>query len=155
MPDATSTSCTAALLSGRISRFDIPEHITSDRDTTFMSQLWRSLGQLLGTSVHHTTAYNPKVNGMMERFHRTFKVALIPRCSISTWGTQLPWVLLALRTMTKEALSISPAEMVFGDPLVVPGEFFLDAPTNNDISRLRNIVKEFALYKQTYTSLDH
>ncbi|XP_076053647.1 uncharacterized protein LOC143032653 [Oratosquilla oratoria] len=126
MPDATSTSCTAALLSGWISRFGIPEHITSDRGTTFQisrfgipehitsdsgttftSQLWTSLGQLLGTSVHHTTAYNAEANGTkVGRFHRTLKVALISRCNNVTWNTQLPCVLLGLRTTPKEGLDV-------------------------------------------------
>ncbi|KAK4327550.1 hypothetical protein Pmani_001957 [Petrolisthes manimaculis] len=107
--------------------------ITSDRGTTFTLQLWTSLGQLWGTSIHHTTAYNPKANGMVERFHRTLKAALMSRCSNSTWFAQLPWVLLGLRTAPKKGLEVSPAEMVYGDPLVIPGEFFPEAPHNDDI----------------------
>ena len=83
MSDATAGSCAAALLSGWISRFGIPAHITSDRGTYFPSQLWRSLGVLLDTSIHHTTAYNPEANGMVERFHRTLKAALMSRCTNS------------------------------------------------------------------------
>ncbi|KAK3892983.1 hypothetical protein Pcinc_003162 [Petrolisthes cinctipes] len=71
MANATSTSCASSLLSGWISRFGIPEHITSDRGTTFTLHLWTSLGQLIGTTVHHTTAYNPEANSMVERLHRT------------------------------------------------------------------------------------
>ncbi|XP_076044685.1 uncharacterized protein LOC143027300 [Oratosquilla oratoria] len=133
----------------------LPEHITSDRGTTFTSKLWTSLGQLLGTSVHHTTAYNPEANGMVERFHRTLKAALISRYNNATWNTQLPWVLLGLRTTPKEDLDASPAEMVFGEPLVVPGEFFPNASTNSDIRHLQNIVKEFVPCKQTYKSPEH
>ncbi|XP_076069234.1 uncharacterized protein LOC143041292 [Oratosquilla oratoria] len=134
--------------------FDILKHITSDRGNTFTSQLWTSLGHLLGSSVNHTTAYNPEANDMVERFHRTLKAALISRCNNATWSTQLPWVLLGLCTTPKEGLDVSPAEMVFGESLVVPSEFFPDAPTNN-INRLRSIVKEFAPYKQTYKSPEH
>ncbi|XP_076043880.1 uncharacterized protein LOC143026969 [Oratosquilla oratoria] len=155
IPDATSTFCTAALLSRRISRFDIPEQITSDRGTTFTSYLWTPMGQLLDTSVHYTTAYKPKANGMVEWFHRTLKTGLISLCNNATRGTQLPWVLLGLSTTPKEGLDVSPAEMAYGEPLVVPGEFFPDSPTNNDISHLRSIVKEFAPCKQTYKSSEH
>ncbi|XP_037803923.1 uncharacterized protein LOC119598342 [Penaeus monodon] len=83
MFNASSASCAAALLSGWISRFGIPAHVTSNRGTSFTSQLWTSLGQLLGTSIHHTTAYNPEAKGMVERFHRTLKADLMSRCSNS------------------------------------------------------------------------
>ena len=39
------------------------------------------------------------------------------------WIDELPWVLLGLRTATKEDLQTSPAEMVFGDSPLLPGEF--------------------------------
>ncbi|XP_037774409.1 uncharacterized protein LOC119570945 [Penaeus monodon] len=64
------STCATALLSGWILRFSIPTHITSDQGTLFTSQLWMSLGQLLGTSIHHTTAYNPEANSMVESFYR-------------------------------------------------------------------------------------
>lgn len=63
---------------------------------------------------------------------------------------QLNVVLLGLRTTPKEGLEVSPAEMVYGDPLVVPGEFFPEAPHNEDIVRLRRIVGKFAPCKQSY-----
>ncbi|KAK3873844.1 hypothetical protein Pcinc_021175 [Petrolisthes cinctipes] len=99
MLDAISASCTAAILSGWIFRFGIPEHIASDRGTNFTSQIWTSLGQLMGTTVHHTTSYNPEANGMVQQFHRTLKAALMSRCNNATWYSQLPWVLLGYRTI--------------------------------------------------------
>ncbi|KAK3885391.1 hypothetical protein Pcinc_010389 [Petrolisthes cinctipes] len=125
------------------------------RGTTFTSQLWTSLGQLMGTTVHHTTAYNPDANGMVERLHRTLKAALMSRCNSSTWSSQLPWALLGLRTTPKKGLDSSPAEMVFGEPLIVPSEFFPDAPSSNDINHLRNIVRKLAPCKQMYKSPEH
>ncbi|XP_037784629.1 uncharacterized protein LOC119580591 [Penaeus monodon] len=151
MSNASSASFTATLLS----RFSIPAHMTFDRNTSFISQLWMSLGQLLGTSIHHTTAYNPEANDMVECFHRTLKAALISRCSNSMWFSQLPWVLLDLRTTPKEGLDVSPAEMVFGYLLLVPGEFFPNAPSSDDITRLRRIVGKFAPCKQTYRPHEH
>lgn len=155
MSDATAASCATALLSGWISRFGIPDHITSDRGTSFTSQLWTSLGELLGTSIHHTTAYNPEANGMVERFHRTLKAALMSRCTNSAWFSRLPWVLLGLRTTPKEGIDVSSAEMVYGDALVVPGEFFPDAPSSEDVTQLRRIVGKFAPCKQTYRPCEH
>ncbi|CAB0044533.1 unnamed protein product [Trichogramma brassicae] len=59
---------------------------------------------------------------MVERMHRTLKAAL--KCSPETpWTLALPGVLLGLRTTFKEDLQASPAEMVFGTSLRIPGEF--------------------------------
>ncbi|GFR97207.1 Pol polyprotein [Elysia marginata] len=38
-------------------------------------------------------------------------------------GEELPWVLLGLRIAPKEVLGYSSAELVYGEPLTVPGEF--------------------------------
>ncbi|XP_063846186.1 uncharacterized protein LOC135092005 [Scylla paramamosain] len=63
MKHATSQDCAEALLHGWISRFGVLDNITSDRRPAFTSQLWKSLGDLMGTNIHHTTAYNPAANG--------------------------------------------------------------------------------------------
>ncbi|ROT85274.1 hypothetical protein C7M84_018261 [Penaeus vannamei] len=133
MQHTTARDCAEALLHGWISRFGVPDDITSDRGPAFTSQLWTSLGELMGSTIHHTTSYNPEANGMVERFHRTLKAALMARCTKSDWKAQLPWVLLGIRTSPKEGLQVSPAEMVFGEALTVPGEFFpsLDTPTDS------------------------
>lgn len=113
MSDATSES--VAQLFGWITRFDISEYFTSDRGTFFTSPLWTSLEMLLGTSTQHATVYNPEVNSMVERFHRTLKVDLITRWNNKTGYSLPPSVLLGLQTTQKEALEVSPAKMVYGE----------------------------------------
>ena len=39
------------------------------------------------------------------------------------WFDELPWVLLGIRTFIKEDLKASSAELVYGEPLTVPGSF--------------------------------
>ena len=152
LADSSAPSCATAFLSAWVSRFGVPEHITSDRGSSFTSLLWTSLNKLLGSTNHHTTAYNPEANGMVERLHRTLKAALIARCTDSSWFHQLPWVLLGLRTTPKEGLDVSAAEMVYGDPLVVPAEFFPATNTPDDLRRLQQIVGKFAPVRTTHRS---
>ncbi|XP_062923396.1 uncharacterized protein LOC134356391 [Mobula hypostoma] len=47
------------------------------------------------------------------------------------WVDELPWVLLGIRTAPKEDLHSSSAELVYGAPLVVPGEF-IPAPRGQE-----------------------
>ena len=59
----------------------------------------------------------------MERFHRHLKSALRARLTGPNWIDELPWVLLGIRTAPKEDLHTSSAELVYGAPLTVPGDF--------------------------------
>ena len=107
--DTSANSCAQALIVNWISRLGIPQHNTSDRGAQFTSQLWVSTSQLLGTELHHTTAYHPQSNGMIERFHRTMKNAVRARLTSPSWIDSLPWVLLGIRTTPSAKLGTSPA----------------------------------------------
>lgn len=59
---------------------------------------------------------------MVERWHRTLKAAI--KCHTSTnWLEVLPSVMLGLRSVYKEDLKTTPAELVYGKTLCIPGEF--------------------------------
>ena len=138
MTEATAHACAEALLYNWVSRFGVPEDITSDRGPAFVSQLWTALAQLMGTSLHRTTAYNPAANGMAERTHRTLKAALMARCTGPDWKSQLPWVLLGLRT--------TPQKWFTRETIAVPGEFFptdLQPATNKQLAELRRTVGKY------------
>ena len=124
LPDASTKTCVKALLRHWISRFGLPEDITSDRGPQFTSSLWSELGSTLGIHMHKTTAYHPQANGMVERLHRQLKCALKARTNTdSCWMDHLPMVLLGLRVAWREDPDCSPAELVYGSSLRLPGEF--------------------------------
>lgn len=67
-------------------------------------------------------------NGLVERFHRSLKAALMAQTEPNKWHTNLPIVLLGLRAALKKDLGYSPAELVYGTTLRLPGEFFTSGP---------------------------
>ena len=71
--DASALSLARALLHNWVSRGGTPEHITSDRVSQFMYNIWSQLYILLGTELLLTTSYHPQANGMVELFHREGK----------------------------------------------------------------------------------
>ena len=146
---ATTTADVArAFIGSWVSRFGTPVDMTSDRGPQFTSDLWDAVATGLGVRLHRTTAYHPQANGLVERFHRSLKSALRATLTDGDWCDKLPWVMLGLRTSPKEDLCASPAELVFGQPLRVPGDF---VPANADpwsaarhLSAARADVRPFA-----------
>ncbi|XP_051993051.1 LOW QUALITY PROTEIN: uncharacterized protein K02A2.6-like [Xyrauchen texanus] len=118
-----SVEMTRAFIGTWVARFGTPSDISSDRGAQFTSELWEAVAQSLGVKLHRTTAYHPQANGLCERFHRSMKAALRASLKDSNWVDKLPWVLLGIRTAPKEDLQSSSAELVYGQPLRVPGEF--------------------------------
>lgn len=148
LKDISTLTCARALVSQWISRFGLPAELSSDRGSQFTSELWSALMGLLGVKHSRTTAYHPQANGLVERFHRALKTSLRTRLIDSNWIDELPWVLLGIRTAPKEDLGTSSAELVFGEPLTVPGDFIPASSTPSDptlhLSAFRDKVRSLA-----------
>jgi hypothetical protein len=119
----TTVDCANALFQGWVSKFGVLAVITSDHRAQFTSSLWAALCSLLNIQHNQTTAYHPQSNGMVERFHCRLKDALRARCAAANWVDHLPWVLLCLRAAARKYDSSTPAQAVFGSPLILPGQF--------------------------------
>ena len=86
---------------------------------------------------------------MVERLHRTLKAALMAKCNDNDWTTNLPWILLGLRTTPKEGSNTTAAETTYGDNLQVPGNFFA-TPGNTKIQDIRHEVKKYVPCRPSY-----
>ena len=86
----------------------------------------------MGIHRTRTTAYHPQCNGVIERWHRSLKTSLTARLESTTWSRELPTVLLGLRASIKEDVGASTAELLYGQTLRLPGEFYEVSTRHHD-----------------------
>jgi hypothetical protein len=77
--ETSAAACAKWLTFSWISRFGVPETITSDRGPQFTSNLWSQLCSMLNIAHRQTTPYHPESNGAVERLHRHLQDALRTR----------------------------------------------------------------------------
>ena len=75
---------------------------------------------------------------MVECAHRQLKDALRAREAGAEWPDHLAWVLMGLCAAPKESNGVSSAQLVFGQPLILPGELtdIQEAAAYNFITQL-------------------
>ena len=122
LPNIEAATVANALVDNWVSRFGVPDTITHDQGTQFESKLFASLARLIGSDRIRTSAYNPRANGMVERFHRQLKASLRAVEAGEKWSDHLPMVLLLFRNTYKEDLKASPADLVYGQSLTLPAD---------------------------------
>lgn len=121
MSDMTAETVARSLIDNWISRFGVPLRITTDQGRQFESVLFRELESLLGIKHHRTTPYHPSSNGIIERRHRELKAAI--KChETENWCNVLPFVLLGMRSIYRQDLQASSAELLYGTNITVPGD---------------------------------
>jgi cleavage and polyadenylation specificity factor subunit 1 len=119
-----------ALLTGWISRFGWPQTITTGQERQFEPQLFHSLAKMCGMQLSRTTAHHPAANGLVKRFHRTLKAAIICHAD-RQWMEALLLVLLDIRMAFQTDLQAPAAVLVYGETLRIPGE--LVTPTTDPV----------------------
>ena len=132
--DMTAESVIDAFSHGWVQHFGVPVTITTDRGAQFSSDMFTQLTKTWGIKCNMTAAYHPEANGLVERFHRRLKESLIAlgTDSPNEWYWRLPCVMLSIRTTLKPDLGASPADLVFGEQLAIPGEALPANPSTED-----------------------
>lgn len=133
LSDMTAPSVAEALYGNWIARFGVPEQIVTDQGRQFESSLFFELSKLLGFKKKRTTAYHPQCNGMIERFHRTLKAAIMATDPLH-WVDCLPTVLLGLRTAIQSDSTVSAAELLYGEAIRIPAAVIESDTSTNELA---------------------
>ena len=100
------------------SLFGMPSYIHSDRGSSFMSKELRTYLNEKGIATSRTTPYNPKGNGLVERYNSTiWKAITLALCEhnlpIHQWEVVLPDALHSIRSLISTATNCTPHERLF------------------------------------------
>ena len=160
LSNISASTVADAFAQGIVSNYGIPASITTDNGSQFSSALWTQLMQTWGIKSHFTTAYHPESNGLVERFHRRLKESIIALGTEepNDWFWRLPCSLLAIRTTLKPDLGASPADLVYGEGLAIPGTLLPTQPPTEEQEAERrpnfmnNLRLEVARLQPTATS---
>lgn len=140
--DQTAATVAEAFIDTWVSRYGCPARITVDRGRQFESELFNQITANIGCQHLRTTSYHPQSNGIIERWHRTVKTAIMCQQTAS-WASKLPTIMLGLRTAHKSDIESSPAEMLFGQTLRLPGELFDDIKQTPKPNNEHEFVSQF------------
>lgn len=96
----------------------MPESIISDRDSTFLSDVWQELFRVFGVDLNFSTAYHPQTDGQTEATNKTLETYL--RCMTSetphSWSKWLPLAEFWYNTNCHSAIRCTPYEVLYGQP---------------------------------------
>jgi hypothetical protein len=120
----TSTYELAQMFINNIIRLHgVPYDIVSDRGPQFVSQLWKSILDLLNIKRNLSTAYHPQTDGQTERVNQCLEQYL--RIYIANdqlnWTDLLPTAELTYNTHPHDATELSPFKICYGyEPTLFP-----------------------------------
>ena len=101
--------------------FGFPSYIHSDRGAQFLSQELKSHLHSRGVVTSRTTSYNPRGNGLTEKYNdivwKAVLLALRTRdLPVSCWESVLPEALHSIRSLLCTSTNATPHERFFGFP---------------------------------------
>ena len=117
--DTWSASQWANALMDRLLQADwgMPAAIVSDRDTRFLSEMWQTFFERMGTALLASTAYHPQTDGSSERTNKTVEIAirfLVTNYPDLNFVLALPSLQAQLNNSANAATGISPNEIIYG-----------------------------------------
>ncbi|WVZ89202.1 hypothetical protein U9M48_035634 [Paspalum notatum var. saurae] len=99
-----------------VSLHGVPQTITSDRGSLFVSRFWEQLQTALGTNLIRSSAYHPQTSGQVERVNQILE-DMLRACALTystKWNECLPLAEFAYNNSYRKSLEMAPFEALYG-----------------------------------------
>ena len=160
---AGAADCTRALVRQWVCRYGLPATVCSDNGSGFIAAIWKEMQKYLGIRGTFGPAWHQPTNGKAEREIRTLKEGLTAHHEAmgqqhgEAWMEHLPWIILRRHTAYQPEIDASPAELVFGQTILVPGDMEAfhagtDLPSSPEIKHMLQSLQTLAAKPPVTTS---
>ncbi|WVZ80533.1 hypothetical protein U9M48_028002 [Paspalum notatum var. saurae] len=99
-----------------VSLHGVPQTITSDRGSLFVSRFWGQLQTALGTNLIRSSAYHPQTRGQVERVNQILE-DMLRACTLTystKWDECLPLAEFTYNNSYQKSLEMAPFEALYG-----------------------------------------
>lgn len=129
-----STKETISILNDKIFlQFGCPYEIVTDRGTNFTSKEFRKFCEEREITLTHTTAFNPRANGKVERLNGTLMDLVTPFVDLAgrNWDTKIQNAIFAYNTAPNVTTGLSPYYVIFGHEPITQSDVLLKKNVKN------------------------
>jgi len=129
--DNSALTASKVLVEEIILKYGSPNQILTDNGTHFTAELINNVMSLCGVCHIYTTPYNPKANGVCERFNATMCDSLATICNKrrTNWDEQLSKTIFVYNSRRHSTTKLTPFELMFGRLCKLPFDLPRQATT--------------------------
>ena len=136
IPDLSAREFAKCLLAW-IGRYGAPTQLLSDKGTQFCNSVISELCRMVGSEQIFTMTASKQENGIVERsikeIRRHLRNIVFTSNLMDNWSTYLPLIQRIMNADVKEALGVSPAQLLFGNAIQLDRGIFLpNNPNSSD-----------------------
>lgn len=140
IPDQTAVTVADKFVNEFVCRFGVPEVLHTDQGRNFESRVFKEMCGILGIHKTRTTPYNPKSDGLIERFNGTLlnmiSMMIEPHKRQRDWDEKLAIAVFAYRSAPQDSTRETPNMLMLGREVHLPIDLTTEAledPEEHDI----------------------
>ena len=147
IPDQTAETVAEKFVNEFVCRFGVPAVLHSDQGRNFESHVFKEMCEILGIHKTRTTPYNPKSDGLIEKFNGTLinmlSMMIEPFNRQRDWDEKLAMALLAYRSAPQDSTRETPNMLMLGREIHLPVDLTTEA-LQDDVDDGTNLKADYA-----------